>query len=108
MSKEFYRSQIEIYKRFIESGKAKIADCREEIAEVKIRKRRETEDYARQLKDANSSAQKQNIRASKARQWESFAREIDREKDKIESYKKDIERYRDLIASSRESLKRAR
>ena len=46
MSKEYYRSQIESYKRDIEREKAKIADCREEIAKVKIRKSRETENYA--------------------------------------------------------------
>ncbi len=108
MSKAYYRSQIEGYKRDIEREKAKIADCREEIAKVKIRKSRETENYARQLKYANSSSQKHNIRAAKARQWESFAREIDREKDKIESCKNNIERYRDSISRSRESLKRAK
>lgn len=108
MSKEYYRSQIESYKRDVEREKAKIADCREEIAKVKIRKSRESENYARQIKYASTSSQKHSIRASKARQWESFAREIDREKDKIESCKKNIERYRDSIARNRESMKRAR
>ena len=108
MSKAYYKSQIEGYKRDIEREKSKIAGFKEDIAKVKIRKSRETETYASRLRNASTSAAKHNIRSSKARQWESFAREIDRYKDRIESCKKDIARHRDAISRARESMKRAK
>ena len=108
MSIDGIKSTIERINRDIERQKAKIADCREDIAKTRVRKSRESERYTRRLKAASSTASRHNIRSQKKRDWESFARDIDRQKSKIETCRSRIKGYRDDIKRNRERIKRLR
>lgn len=83
MSIDSIKRQIEGYKRDIDRQKSTIADCREDMANIRIRKSRDADSYTRRLKSASSVANKHSIRAQKKRDWESYARKLDSEKDKI-------------------------
>ena len=93
MSIDSIKRQIEGYKRDIDREKSRIADSRDDMAKIRIRKSRDADHYSRRLKSASSTANKHSIRAQKKRDWERYAREIDREKDKIAKKRDKINDY---------------
>ena len=63
MSIDSVKRQIEGYKRDIDREKSRIADSRDDMAKIRIRKSRDAETYSRRLTNANFTAQKHSIRA---------------------------------------------
>ena len=108
MSIDSVKRQIEGYKRDIDREKSIIADSRDDMAKIRIRKSRDAEHYSRRFKSATSTANKHSIRAQKKRDWERYAREIDREKDKIAKTREKIKDIREKIKRCRELIKRLR
>lgn len=108
MSIDSIKRQIEGYKRDIDRQKSTIADCREDMANIRIRKSRDADSYTRRLKSASSVANKHSIRAQKKRDWEGYARKLDNEKDKIAKCRDRIKGYREDISRCRERIKRLR
>jgi len=108
MSIDSIKRQIEGYKRDIDRQKSKIADCKESISKIRIRKSRDTDHYSRKLKSASSTANRHSIRAQKKRDWEQYARAIDREKNEIASCRGRIKDYNENIKRCRERIKRMR
>ena len=108
MSIDNAKRQIEGFKRDIDREKSRIADSRDEMAKIRVRKSRDSDHYSRRLKSAFSTANRHSIRAQKKRDWESYARKIDREKEKITKNREKIKDIREKIKRSRERIKRLR
>ena len=108
MSIDNVKRQIEGYKRDIDREKSRIADSRDDMAKIRIRKSKDADHYSRRLKSASSIANKHSLRAQKKRDWERYARDIEREKDEIAKTRDKIKNIREKIKRSRERIKRLR
>ena len=106
MSIDSVKRQIEGYKRDIDREKSRIADSRDDMAKIRIRKSRDAETYSRRLTNANSTAQKHSIRAQKKREWDRYSRDLQRERDKISKCREKSKDYREDIKCCRERIKR--
>ena len=65
MSIDSVKRQIEGYKRDIDREKSRIADSRDDMAKIRIRKSRDADHYSRRLKSASSTAQQTQYTCSK-------------------------------------------
>lgn len=106
MSKESIHRRIEGFKRDIERQKAIQSSYREDISKIRIRKSREAVRYSTRMKNTSSTASRHTIRSQKKREWESFARQIDREKEKIQNSKDKVNDYKVQIKRCRDQIKR--
>ena len=98
MSIESYKRSIESEKRFIESQKKKIATYRLRISDVRKRKSMKTEHYRNRLKNAFSKSNKESIRNQKARDQDTFKRQIEGYKNDIANCQSRVKRHRESIA----------
>lgn len=106
MSVDSIKRDIERFKREIDSQKVKVSKCREEMAKIRIRKSKEAIRYKNRLKSASSTASRHNIRSQKKRDWDGYARDLSREKGKVEKCRDRTSGYRDDIKRCRERIKR--
>lgn len=106
MSVDLLRKEIERHGRNIEAIKIKIANCKEEISKIRIKKSRSSDNYSNRLKSASSASNKDSIRKQKQRDWERYANLIESEKGKILKYKDKIQFFRERIKNCRERIKR--
>ena len=99
---------IEVERRKIERERKKIADLRKRISDVRLRKSRRADSYRSRLKGASSTLAKKRIREQRTREWDSFGKQVERERRSIESAQKRIGFARDRISRAREAIRRIR